>query len=130
MIRPITASSFNAVGLSMSARAGGRAQVPVQPSNYLYAHFKHVSGFPAPEGVAGVPVNKLKILDAIIERLSQVRKNAVSSPEQAGFKDEKQLDALIMEYQKQLSTAISHAGAAAYTANAQIPAGSFVNIAA
>ena len=128
MIRPITASSLSAVGLS-SARSGGRAQVPVQPSNYLYAHFKHVSGFPAPEGVAGVPVNKLKILDAIIERLSQVRKNVAAGPEQAGFKDEKQLDALIMEYQKQLSNAVSRVGAA-YTASAQIPAGSFVNLAA
>ena len=125
MINALTASSLTGTGYSINAGAGGRATVPVSQASYIYSHFKHVSGFPAPEGVQGVPVNKIKILDALIERLSQLKKNRPPEFEINGQSD-KQIDALINTLQKQLATA----SAAPYARNAIIPAGSFVNVSA
>jgi hypothetical protein len=59
---------------AISATLGSRVAVPVSPSAYIYSHFKHVSGVPASEGEAGVNINKLKIIDTLIEQLSKMRK--------------------------------------------------------
>ena len=59
---------------AISAAQGSRVAVPVSPSSYIYSHFKHVSGVPAAEGETGVNINKLKIIDTMIEQLSRMKK--------------------------------------------------------
>ena len=59
---------------AISAAQGSRVAVPVSPSAYIYSHFKHVSGVPASEGETGVNINKLKIIDTLIEQLSKMKK--------------------------------------------------------
>jgi predicted transcriptional regulator len=59
---------------AISAAQGSRVAVPVSPSAYIYSHFKHVSGVPAAEGETGVNINKLKIIDTLIEQLSKMKK--------------------------------------------------------
>jgi hypothetical protein len=46
----------------------GRMSVAVSRSNYIYAHFEHVLGIPAPEGSTGLSVNAARTLDLLIDR--------------------------------------------------------------
>jgi hypothetical protein len=97
------------MGYAISISQSGKASVPVSPSAYLYSHFEHVSGVPAPEGVKGVNIDKLKILDTLIGQLSRM-KNQPEPPESleslAGTDqdNEKRINALIEQYQNQIRT--------------------------
>ena len=94
--------SFPSIGQAISMSQGGRMSVPVSPSSYIYSHFKHVSGVPAPEGVSGVNINKLKIIDALIEQISRMKKQPeplFNAKEQDG---ETRISNLIEQYHKQL----------------------------
>jgi len=75
--------------------AGSRVAVPVSPSAYIYSHFEHVSGVPAPEGESGVNINKLKIIDTLIDRLSKMKKEAVYMDDMQGQNEENQINALL-----------------------------------
>ena len=75
MVNGLTPTSFSGVGLSLSIVNQSRMSLPVAPADYIYAQFEHVSGTPAPEGVQGVTISKLKILDTLIDQLQQIKKN-------------------------------------------------------
>jgi hypothetical protein len=100
--------------------------LPVSPGNYIYSHFKHVSGTPAPEGVHGVTINKLKILDVLIEQLNQIKKTG--DPAADFSMSEKQIDALIEQYEQQIRQAASNVMPYAPTPTA--PAGALINLVA
>lgn len=105
--------------------ASGRIAVPVVPGQALYANFKHVSGVASGEG-AGFSVEKLKILDALIERLSARRAEPILSREDAGGLSPERADALIEQYVRELK-----ALAAKPYASAVLPeAGALVSLAA
>jgi hypothetical protein len=87
--------------------------LPVSPSNYIYSHFKHVSGTPAPEGVRGVSITRLKILDVLIEQLSQIKLRGDPQMRPSGPMSDRQIDALIEKYEGQIRQA--------QAANAVIP---------
>jgi hypothetical protein len=89
-------SEYLPISYLYSSRYGeGRAAVPVVPGQALYANFRNVAGVPAPEGVAGYSVDKLHILNILIERLRNAK---TSSPEPIPDSAEGDLDALIQEY--------------------------------
>jgi hypothetical protein len=92
--------------------------LPVSPSAYIYSHFKHVSGVPAPEGVRGVAINRLKILDTLIEQLARLKKQPEPSWGAAGETSEERLDALIEQYEHQIRTVRA---VSAQTAGAALP---------
>jgi hypothetical protein len=99
--------------------------LPVSPGNYIYSHFKHISGTPAPEGTHGVTINKLKILDVLIEQLSQIKKNPEPS---ANFSmSDKQIDALIEQYETQIRQARG-AGGVPYASVPTAPMGTIFNL--
>jgi hypothetical protein len=75
----------------------------VAPSAYIYSHFKHVSGVPAPEGVRGVNITKLKILDVLIEQLGRIKKQGAETP--GALVSEDRIDALIEQYERQIRAA-------------------------
>jgi low affinity Fe/Cu permease len=91
----------------------------------IYSHFKHVSGTPAPEGTKGVNISRLKILDTLIEQLSKM-KNQPSAEINLKESDEKRINALIDQYQKQIKAAQA---VSIYTPAAPVT-GSLFNIAA
>ncbi|MDR2731510.1 MAG: hypothetical protein LBB81_11515 [Treponema sp.] len=99
--------AFPSVGYALSMANSGRMSLPVSPSTYIYSHFKHVSGIPAPEGTLGVNISRLKILDTLIERFSGIKKRPVTNFNVPGEIDEKQINTLIEQYQKQIKTAQS-----------------------
>ena len=104
--------------------ARSRLALPVAPASYIYSHFKHVSGVPATEGQQGVPITKLKILDAIIDRLSQMKK------EPQGQISVDQLDALIEQYKKEIERATTAHQALPYNPAPPNTAGTLVNLVA
>ena len=55
--------------------AGGRAFVPVKASQVLYSHFKYVSGFAQAQGQSGMSIDKLRILNSIIDQLVSMKTN-------------------------------------------------------
>lgn len=76
----LTMSSLTGAGYAAHAQHSSRTMVPVQPSSYLYAHFRHVSGVPAPDGIQGAAVTRLKLLDSLIERLQRESLKAAVKP--------------------------------------------------
>jgi hypothetical protein len=89
---------------AISAAQGNRVSVPVSPSAYIYSHFEHISGVPAPDGVSGVNINKLKIIDTLIDQLSRIRKETETIAIQKEEDDENRINALIEKYQNEIRT--------------------------
>jgi hypothetical protein len=59
------------------AQRSGRTQVPVRPSDSIYAHFEHVEGIPSRSHT--IPLIKLRIIDKLIARLAGVPQASGSS---------------------------------------------------
>jgi hypothetical protein len=76
--------------------------LPVSPQAYIYSHFRHVSGTPAPEGTQGVTITKLKILDTLIEQLSKMKTRPEPSFMDDSGNSEKRINALIVQYENQI----------------------------
>jgi hypothetical protein len=102
--------------------------VPVSPASYIYSHFKHVSGVPAPEGSRGVSINRLKILDVLIEQLAQMKKRP--EPALGANPSDERIDALIDQYQGQIRQAQAAASAMPYASAPASFAGAVVNLVA
>ena len=100
--------AFPSIGYAISISQGGRISLPVSESSYIYSHFQHVSGTPAPDGVRGVNITKLAIIDSLVEQIARMKKD----PEPvsglsllSGMEDqdwEKRLSVIIDQYQSQL----------------------------
>ena len=124
-------SGHNAVpsiGYAISVSRRGRMSMPVSPSSYIYSHFKHVSGVPAPEGSRGVSISRLKILDVLIEQLAQMKKR--HEPALGANPSEERIDALIDQYQGQIRAAHAAASVTPYKIAPPNSAGAVVNLVA
>jgi hypothetical protein len=108
----LRAPTFPTIGYAINASTSGKMSLPVAPSAYIYSHFRHVSGVPAPEGTRGVAISKLKILDVLIEQLARIKKKPDTALTADAPSDE-QIDALIEHYESQIR--------AAQAANAAMP---------
>jgi len=87
------------------ASSGTRTYVPVKPSQFMYSQFQYVSGYPAPNGQEGVSIDKIKILNTLIDHLVNMKqKNIQPKISEQGQISDKQIDALIDQYQKQIQT--------------------------
>jgi hypothetical protein len=102
--------------------------LPVAPSSYIYSQFEHVAGIPAPEGVRGVAINRLKVLDTLIEQLQQIKKNPLPQPSEESLSDER-IDALIDQYENQIRQAQAAHAAMPYQPAPTAPAGAVFNLA-
>ena len=103
VIGTVPYQAFPSIGYAISATQSGKMSIPVSPSAYIYSHFKHVSGVPAPEGVSGLSINKLKIIDTLIEQLYRMKKQPEISKIDTEEKDsEIRTDALIEKYNNQI----------------------------
>jgi hypothetical protein len=141
MLRDVSASyslSPN-LGYAISISGMGRTSIPVSPSNYIYSHFKHVSGTPAPEGMQGVSISKLKVLDVMIERLSKMKQQPEMNITQKNNQNtqqlnnqqmsDEQIDALIETYKNEIKQAQAASAAMPYKAAPDISTGMLFNIA-
>jgi hypothetical protein len=117
------------IGFAISASRSGKTSLPVAPAVYIYSHFRHVSGVPAPEGTRGVTINKLKILDSLIEQLSRL-KNQGKTGLLAGGETEERLDILISQYEQQLRQAQAISAAMPYSTASRAATGVVFNLVA
>jgi hypothetical protein len=115
------------IGFAISASRSGRTSLPVAPASYIYSHFRHVSGVPAPEGTRGVAISKLKILDSLIEQLGRLKSQGKTSLETGGISDER-LDILISQYEQQIRLAQAASVAMPYNAASMAATGAVFNL--
>ena len=71
--------------LSYYGAYGAKMSIPVDSSSLVYSHFEHVTGIPAPQGTQGISINKLNLLDALINQINQVKSSGASLA--GGLKD-------------------------------------------
>ena len=116
--------------VAFSAYSSGRIALPVAPSQFIYAQFEHVSGIPAPEGTRGVSISRLKILDVLIDQLSQLKKKPATSFGAAGPMSDERIDALIDKYEKEIRGAFSASVRMPYAPTPAAPAGLVVDLVA
>ncbi|MDR1930943.1 MAG: hypothetical protein LBQ44_10005 [Treponema sp.] len=121
--------SLPSIGYAINASHSGRMSLPVSPSNYIYSHFKHVSGVPAPDGSRGVTITKLKILDVLIEQLGQIKKQPRTAELDSAPSDEA-IDALISQYEGQIKAARAANSVMPYIPAPAAPSGALFSLVA
>lgn len=72
---PLQTLSYSALP---KVSAGGRAYLPVSSNQLIYAHFKYVSGIDAGRGQSGVSIDKLSILNSLIDRLISAKQTSMA----------------------------------------------------
>lgn len=97
----LNASMYKAVFSGSS----GKLYVPVKPNATLYTQFDYVKGTPAERGQRGISVNRVRILNTLIDQLVSMKKS-VDKKDVTELSDN-QKDALIQNYQKEIETSIS-----------------------
>lgn len=127
-------NSFPDISYALFSYQAPRLAFPVSPSSYIYSNFKHVSGIPAENGEPVVPLTKLKILDVLIDQLSQIKRSASQVPTGAQgdsiSSDPRKIDALIEQYEKEIRTAIAESTSMPYKPHPSAPAGTLLNLVA
>jgi len=107
------------------SHGSGKLYVPVNSHYVGYAQFDHVSGISAQHGQQGVPVNKLSILNTLIDRFLSVQSSStgkVNTEEVEGITEE-QLDAMIMQAQNQMKDVMQNVAIVPFAlAGASVPA--------
>ena len=101
----ITVSNHLPYAYLYSGTMSGRVGVPVPPSQLPYSYFKNVTGVATPSA-ATYSLDKLKILDTLIEHLRSVKSNPLLARENSAQADPERIDALIEEYGRQLHSAL------------------------
>ncbi len=72
---PLQTLSYSALPRVSS---GGRAYMPVNSNQMIYAHFKYVAGVPAGDGQNGMSIDKLSILNSLIDRLVNAKQTSMA----------------------------------------------------
>ncbi len=114
-----------------SASAGGRTYIPVDPHQFMYSQFEYVAGVPAAKGQTGISVDRLKILNTLIDHLvSMKQKNVMPKVEGPGELSNDQIDALIKQYQDQIKTVTAAAADMPYKGASPLRTGIAVDLVA
>ncbi|MCR5400761.1 MAG: hypothetical protein K6E78_04120 [Treponema sp.] len=101
------AFSINSAYAHIPNGSANKIYVPVSSSSLLYSHFDHVQGFQAKKGQNGVSISKIQILNTLIDHLSSIKAGS-AKPAIKNTSDE-ELDALIKNYQTQISQTVKMA---------------------
>lgn len=112
-----------------SRYSAGRVSLPVAPSAVLYANFEHVSGQAAGEGAPTLSIDRLKILDVLIDRLQSVKSEPLAAAEAPAELTSGRVDALIKQYGAELH-ALAAAPAVPYAPKPPVEAGMLFSFAA
>ncbi|MEI6873591.1 MAG: hypothetical protein WCL50_00515 [Spirochaetota bacterium] len=112
-----------------SRGSAGRLSLPVSPGQLLYSNFQHVSGVAAAPGEAVATIDRLKILDVLIESLSSMKTEPLAAAEKPNGLSSERIDALIQQYGSELrSSAV--APVTPYSFRAPVESGMLFNLAA
>ena len=117
------------ISIAYSMPHSGKMSFPVDSSSLIYSYFKHVSGVPAAEGIQGITINKLNLLDALIDQLNRIKQSGVSTSMPEGV-DTRYIDALIEGYRKQIEQAKAASEAMPYIPAPSAQPGAVLNVTA
>lgn len=101
-------SNVNVFSYSSIAGSSGKVKVPVQPHLVIYSQLEHISGVAAQQNQRGININKIQILNTLIDRLTSAKQNPTPSAIE-DVSDIKQIDALIKNLSDQVQLAVSAA---------------------
>lgn len=107
MVAQLSSGSVPLAYAYTASGGSGRLNVPVSPSAVLYANFRHVAGVAAPSGSRGASIDSLKILDALIDRLSSIKREPLAAREAPESLSPGRVDALIEQYASELHNAVT-----------------------
>ena len=111
-VGPLRTMSYSMMNIVSSA---GRTYVPVSPSQFGYAQFEYVAGYPAPAGQQGISIDKIKILNTLIEQLVSMKQKNIQTPiTSRGQISDDQINTLIKQYQEQIKTVTATAESLPY----------------
>lgn len=100
---------------SVLSGSSGKIYVPVAANMVMYSQLEHISGFAASEHQHGVAIDKVQILNRLIEHLSSMKHIQPKTVTQENITlDEKQVDALIKDYQAKIQDTLALAKAIPY----------------
>ncbi len=91
--------------------SSGKIAVPVQRSQLVYSHLKHVCGVPAVRHDAGYPLTLLRRLDNLIDNLIGVKGQRPHGRDVSGL-SEQEISSLVHRYEADLHTAATGASQA------------------
>jgi hypothetical protein len=124
--------STSSIPLSFAYAAGGgggRVSLPVSAQQVLYSNFQHVSGVAASPGEPVASIDRLKILDTLIDRLASMKSQPLAASEKPDNLSSERIDALIDQYGSELrSRAV--APIQPYAASPSITSGMLFSLAA
>ncbi|MBR6214905.1 MAG: hypothetical protein IKQ84_00660 [Spirochaetaceae bacterium] len=100
--------------------ASGKVAVPVKPYMVIYSQLEHISGYADPKGSNSISLNKVYMLNTLIDKVSSSNVDSASKKIDTTGLSEAQIDSMISDYQAKLQTQLSTAKANPY---AVIPAG-------
>ncbi|GEM_PF-1422258 len=127
MISSVNASYMPLSSLPPISSLGSRTGVPVVKSQALYANFKHFYGVPTEDGIR---IDRLQVLNAVIDRLSDLRRDprlsALARRDSRGA-DPAGLDDLILRLEKDMR-AEAMKPAAPYRPSVALPTAIAVNL--
>ena len=103
-----TGITLNAASYKNLLSSASSLYVPVKPSAVLYAQFDYVHGTAAGPNQEGVSLNRIKILNSLINQLASLRHKEAPEVDVDNLSDSSK-DDLIREYQKQIQETISKA---------------------
>lgn len=113
-ISNMNASSYTNI---VSSNVGsGKICVPVSPAMVAYSQFEHVQGVAVNDGQAGVDIDKVEILNRLIDRLVSLKQ----TPPVSGVSEddlgmtEDQVDTLINDLQARIKDAVALAESKPY----------------
>jgi hypothetical protein len=120
MINNLSLNAFSYNSLFTPGNTGRKLTVPVRPSMVVYTQFDHIYGVAAKQGQAGVPVNKIKILNTLIDQLVTMKRSAGAdrAPLPSG---DAEIDALIKNYQNEIKQIVRQAGRNPYALPGRAP---------
>ena len=124
------ACSTNSLPLAMMISANsmpGHVSMPVPRGQVLYSHFEHVAGVAATEGRM-VSVDKLQILNTLIERLISTKENPLAARAAAERVDPDRIDALLEQYGREAHALAVRSGP--YASSLSLTPGSLLSLAA
>lgn len=92
----------------LASTAGRKLNIPVVPAMSAYAQYKHVRGVPDFSQRRAVPVQKLQVLNNIIDSLHKLKsqRNMLPVKKEDSLSD-KAIDAMIDQFSSQLHQALN-----------------------
>ena len=126
-------STMNAYYGNVLTSSTGKIHVPVAANMVMYSQLEHISGVAASEHQHGIALDKVQILNRLIEHLSSMKHTQPKTVAENNITlDEKQVDAMIKDYQSKIQDTLAIAKAIPYATGGApaLTSGSMLNFTA